>query len=265
MARRSLYQRCMLAVLPIGLALLAGCRGVRESDAYEALPPPVGHDARERAIARFELEANRGAGPSFTLMHAGAGPSLPAHSRATFLIEALTPEGAVAQREELRILTPDPFDPEGFGSETGAPAPRVCADVCWPMQRQRGFRVVQNGGSLGFATVFVSDMRVGEVRTTRGGQFAVRSLGETAARTIRRVRGKVHVSASVLRPEGMVTIDRWDPAEVEPELRITLLSACRADLRLVQFTHVRHVGISYAQLPLGTVTHHWYEDRGCRR
>jgi hypothetical protein len=38
-----------------------------------------------------------------------------------------------------------------------------------------------------------------------------------------------------------------------------------ADLRLVRYTHVRYFGISYAQLPAGTITHHWYEDRGCRQ
>jgi hypothetical protein len=251
--------------MPLALCLAAGCRAVLESDGYGEIPPPAGRDARERAIERFEREANRGSGPAFTRVREGTGPALTPHSRATFVLEALTPEGAIAQREEVQLLTPDPFDPDGFGPETGAPAPMACVDFCWPMQRQRGSRLVQHGGSVGFATVFIADMRVGEVRAARGSAVTVRSLGEHAGRAIRKVRGKIHVSARVLRPEGMVAIDRWDPADVDPELRLTLLSACRADLRLVRYTHLRYFGISYAQLPAGTITHHWYEDRGCRQ
>ena len=62
----------------------------------------------------------------------------------------------------------------------------------------------------------------------------------------------------------MVAVDRWDAADVVPEQRIALVAACRANLRLVRYTHTCYFGLSYAQQPAGPVTHHWYEDHGCQ-
>lgn len=221
-----------LSVMAIA-TLLAGCDRVSEHDAWA--------EAREAArteVAEYWFADAKDPPP-------GAGARIAPRSLVKVLVEGLDPaDGKVLHRHELLALVPSPamFPGYHFDSPHG---PQLCGDPCFARLKKRGVgsdpaagpAIVTQWSSMPLPYDAIYRMRAGGTyELPHPTMAALRGLNEKSER----------------------------PFPGLPKVRYTVLSACPADLRRVEFTYLdwRH---DFIQYPSGFRTVTWHELHGCRR
>jgi hypothetical protein len=210
-----------------------GCTRIWEEDAYKEARRGSRMSDKQHDVYLRSLEAELGPKPKDLQVGTGrqAGPGM----LLTFRVESLDDrDGTVAQSETLKVLYPA-LRLEGT---------RVTAGVAIPAPQ----RVIVEFGRTSLPLEWLADMKVGGVRVLpRFGPVTLLSVNEKEDRRIEQLR----------EIKGTVRFTR------NPDIRVTLVDACEADLKRVSYRHLNYSGNGFISVPNGIKTDHWYVLRGC--
>jgi len=242
-----------------GLVVLLGLAGcdtkVKESDAFayeEHMTPErqaSSPEVRAKVDAAMErsrraIEENAYGKPIVSTLSSPTGPMIAPGSRVTLLIEAIDMGHGVA------------MEPTTIAMFVPTPTPRTPARDCWEcmeVQRVRGMNETSSR-----ATPYVVRQELPAFLEDR--HFYTMGVG--GAYEVREVHNAIHGDGAMIpRPPHAPTGD-LRIASRAPKLKVTVLSACKADVRRVA---IRYVEWHLTEMVPMRVRHDgWNEFHGCK-
>lgn len=220
------------AVLLSAMLLASGCSRTWEDRPYRH--SDAGSFAKESEAYRRSYAEEYGSPPEEPMP--GSGREAEAGMLLTFRVEALDDGGEVFQVETVRLLHP------------GLSPVQTTDRRPWETGPETEGQVIGEFGSLQLPMEYLLGVRVGGTRLFRkAGPISLRSMNEKETR---------HIQQYSRQRDGVVY-------SYNPDLRVTLVDACKADLRIRHWRHmVWSRGGTFA-MPKGFTTVNWYELRGC--